>query len=297
MISGSRPSGPPLDACVVILNYNGGSLVLEAMRAALAGEALRLGVVVVDNGSTDGSIESMERQWDALAERGHPLLLLRAGANLGYPGGNNLGLYALPARYIVLLNNDAIVAPGALAALVRFMDATPRAGACGPRLIWPDGRPQPFSHGREPTPAYLVRRAFARRAGRHLHHWAGERPRAVDWVAGTCLCLRAAALSEVGMLDEDIFMYFEDMDLCLRLRRRGWGVCFVPSVTVTHHNSPSYADRARRAHYYEGLAHFYSRHYGRPAGLAIRLSAAARLLLDPEDAGNGVAVSPPRSPG
>jgi GT2 family glycosyltransferase len=91
--------------------------------------------------------------------------------------------------------------------------------------------------------------------------------------------LRAAALAEVGTLDEGIFMYFEDTDLCLRMRRRGWLVYFVPGAAVTHYNKPSYADRARRANYYRGLSHYYARHYGRLAGLAIRLTAGARLLF------------------
>jgi N-acetylglucosaminyl-diphospho-decaprenol L-rhamnosyltransferase len=266
---------PALDCCVVILNYNGGALVGDVLWAVLASESVRLGVVVVDNGSTDGSLETLEQIGNGVPDHcaGRRLVFLRAEANLGYPGGNNLGLYALPARYIVLLNSDAIVGPRTLASLIGFMDRTPRAGACGPRLDWP------FSHGGEPTPAYLLRRALARRMGRYLHAWAGDCPRAVDWVAGTCLCLRAAALAEVGMLDEGIFMYFEDMDLCRRLRGRGWRVYFVPSVAVTHHNKPSYADRARQANYYRSLAHFYARHYGRPASLAIWLASRARLLL------------------
>lgn len=269
-----------LDVCVVMLNYNGGALACEALRAVLASEDVSLGVAVVDNGSTDGSAEALERMAATLpAARARPLVFLLAGANLGYPAGNNLGLFALPARYILLLNPDAVVGARTIATLVHFMDATPRAGACAPRLSWPDGSPQSFSHGDEPTPVYLLRRALAQRAGRQLHDWDGDRPRVVDWVAGTCLCLRAAALSEVGLLAEDIFMYFEDIDLCLRLRRRGWRVYFVPTLAVTHHNTPSYADRARRANYYRGLSYFYRRHYGRPAGLVITLAARARLAL------------------
>jgi GT2 family glycosyltransferase len=82
--------------------------------------------------------------------------------------------------------------------------------------------------------------------------------------------LRSAALAQVGLLDEAIFMYFEDNDLCLRLRRHGWEVFFVPGATVRHFNRPSYGDRARRQRYYAGLAHFYTRHYGVAAGLTVR---------------------------
>jgi GT2 family glycosyltransferase len=281
MVGSAPRSAPLLDVCVVIVNYNGGALLGDVLRAALSSDGVRLGVVVVDNGSTDGSIEAMEQlvRRFGLPAPARPPVVLRAGANLGFAAGNNLGLYALPARYILLLNYDAIVEPRTIASLVRFMDDTPHAGACGPRLNWPDGRPQSFSHGGDPTPAYLLRRALARRAGRPMHDWGGDLPRQVDWVAGTCLCLRAAALAEVGLLSERIFMYFEDADLCLRMRQRGWRVYFVPTAAMTHHNTPSYADRARRANYYRGLSYFYARHYGRASGLALWALARARLLL------------------
>ena len=189
----------------------------------------------------------------------------------------------------MLLNPDAIVEPETLPAMLRFMDAHPEVGASGPRLSWPDGTVQPFSHGGDPTPAYLWRRSRARRAGRQLHDWGGVAdgqvtgasgaPRPVDWVAGTCLMVRAAALGEVGLLDERIFMYFEDNDLCLRLRNRGWPVYFLPEVEVRHHNRPSYADRRRVRSYYRGLARFYATHYGRAAGMAVRVAGEAGGLL------------------
>jgi N-acetylglucosaminyl-diphospho-decaprenol L-rhamnosyltransferase len=269
-----------LDLSVIVLNYNGGALAGDVLRAALAFNGVRMGVVVVDNASTDDSLHGMRQVAASLPEktREHPVVFLRSSENLGYPGGNNLGLFALHARYILLLNSDAIVTPDTFAQLVAFMDARPRAGACGPRLNWPDGTAQPFSYGGDPTPLYLLRRALAQRPGRFLHDWAGTSPREVDWVAGTCLCLRAAALAEVGMLDERIFMYFEDNDICARLRYRGWPTYFVPAASLVHHNKPTKADRPRRERYYRGLSQFYTRHYGPLAGLAIRVATRGRLL-------------------
>jgi GT2 family glycosyltransferase len=280
-VTDTQPPIPALDLSVVLLNYNGGALAGDVLRAALASEGVRLGVVVVDNASNDGSLDGMRQVVASLPEdaRVHPVVFLRPDQNLGYPGGNNLGLYALHARYLLLLNGDAVVEPDTFAQLVGFMDATPRAGACGPRLNWPDGAAQPFSHGGNPTPLYLLRRALAQRSGRYLHDWDGGEPREVDWVAGTCLCLRAAALAEVGILDERIFMYFEDTDICARLRQRGWPAYFVPSASLVHHNKPSMADRPRRERYYRGLSQYYTRHYGPLAGLAMRVATGGRLLL------------------
>jgi hypothetical protein len=281
MTSNPRPAPPLLDLSVILLNYNGGALAGEVLRAALASEGIRMGVVVVDNASGDGSLNTMRQVVATLPDgaRDRPVVFLRSTENLGYPGGNNLGLYALRACYILLLNNDAVVEPQTFARLVGFMDTTPRAGACGPRLNWPDGTAQPFSHGGDPTPLYLLRRALAQRSGGYLHDWAGARPREVDWVAGTCLCLRAAALAEVGLLDERIVMYFEDTDICARLRHNGWPSYFVPSAALIHHNKPSKADRPRRETYYRGLSQFYRRHYGPLAGLFIRIATRTRLLL------------------
>ena len=311
-----RASSPVLDLCIVVLNYNGGALLGNAVEAAARQTGLSCAVVVVDNASTDGSFDLLAARvaatepWrDGAQGGGTPdvhggrYLLLRAGQNRGYAAGNNLGLFGFPARYIVLLNPDAIVNPETLPTMLRFMDAHPEVGACGPRLSWPDGTVQPFSHGGDPTPTYLWRRSRARRAGRQLHDWGGtaegdERPRPVEWVAGTCLMVRATALEEVGFLDERIFMYFEDNDLCLRLRNRGWAVYFLPEVEVRHHNRPSYADRRRVRSYYRGLARFYATHHGRVAGLAVRAAGEVAALLrkaQPE-ATNHVRIHRPRVP-
>lgn len=272
--------GTLLDLCIVVLNYNGGALLASAVEAAAHQPGLACAVVVVDSASTDGSFDALAAGRAASDGHGGRYLLLRAGQNRGYAAGNNLGLFGFPARYIVLLNPDAIVDVGTLPAMLGFMDAHPEVGACGPRLSWPDGTAQPFSHGGDPTPAYLWRRSRARRSGRQLHDWGeGGAPRPVDWVAGTCLMVRATALGQVGLLDERIFMYFEDNDMCLRLRNRGWAVYFLPEVAVRHHNRPSYADRRRVRSYYRGMARFYATHYGRAAGLAVRAAGETAALL------------------
>ena len=262
------------DVSVVILNFNGGALVRQVAEAVLASVGVRSALVVVDNGSEDGSDQVLE---DLVGRDPSRSLFLRAGGNIGFAAGNNLALWSMPARAVCLLNNDALVEPDTLAALLDHLDRHPGVGACGPKLLRADGQPQSFSHGDDPSPWYLLRRAFARGRGYNLHAWAGDRPRPVDWVAGTCLMVRTCALNRVGLMDEGIFMYFEDNDLCKRLRDRGFEVDFVPTLAVRHLNQPSMADLPRRKRYYTGLARFYDRHYGRAAGILIRLSTAIRL--------------------
>lgn len=272
----SAAASRSLDACVVILNYNGGELLERVVAAVERSQGVSLGIAVVDNASRDDSMQGLAARTGA----GSPLLL-RMPCNLGYAAGNNLGVFGFAARYVVLLNNDALVEPSTLATLVRFMDAHPRAGACGPALLWPDGAPQAFSHGDDPTPRYLARRALARRTGRDLHSWGGTEPLRTGWVAGTCMVLRRDALSQVGLLDARIFMYFEDNDLCLRLRRQRWDVYLVPAAHVRHFNRVSYGDRARVRRYYRGLTYFYRKHYGLLPSLLVGAAARVRGLLRP----------------
>jgi len=273
----------PFDCCVVIVNYNGGALLQRVRSAAEASTGLRLRLVVVDNASTDGSIASLlqERAAAAPLPAKEHVLILQCPQNRGFSAGNNLGLFGMAARYVLLLNCDAVVEPTTLATLVAFMDSHPTAGACAPRLCWPNGESQPYSYGGDPTPLYLFRRLLAHRAGRQLHAWDGRKPKRVDWVAATCILLRPKALATIGLLDEGIFMYFEDNDLCLRLRKRGWKIYFVPTTSVRHHNKPSFADRKRRASYANGLARFYSRHYGFLAGVGIQVLMRLRRFVSP----------------
>ncbi len=264
------------DLCVVVLNFNGGELVCKVAEAVWASTGVQAALVVVDNGSDDGSDRQLEELIRLHAARS---VFIRSGDNIGFAAGNNLGLWSLPARAVCLLNYDAVLEPTTLAVLLDHLDRRPEVGACGPKLVASDGLPQSFSHGDDPSPLYLGRRALAHRRGRTLHVWDGDRPRRVDWVAGTCLMVRTSAIDRVGLLDEGVFMYFEDNDYCKRLRDRGFFVDFVPTTSVCHFNRPSAQDKPRRKRYYKGLARFYDRHYGKTAGALIRVLSGLRLTF------------------
>ena len=187
--------------------------------------------------------------------------------NLGFARANNQGIRASQGRYVVLLNSDTVVPPGALEALVAFMDAHPEAGVVGPRLLRPDGTPQPYAFGGDPTLGYLLRRGVNRLLFRRpLHDWATDAIQEVDWVSGACLMARRAAIDQAGLLDETIFMYFEDNDWCLRIRQAGWKVYYNPQAAITHIGGQSLAQNpaARRA-YGDSLRYFYAKHYSLPA--------------------------------
>jgi GT2 family glycosyltransferase len=256
---------------VIVVSWNVRDLLrdcLLALPAATAG--LVAEVIVVDNASDDGSAEMVEAAFPRV-------MLLRNDANVGFARANNRGMAAARGRHLVLLNSDTVAHPNSITDMVRFLDERPRAGAASPRLLRPDGTPQPYAFGDDPTPRYLLRRALAHKRRRHLHDWDAGEPIEAGWVSGACLVARREAVEQVGGLDERIFMYFEDNDWCRRMRLRGWEVWYNPRAEITHIGGAGLNQNPRaRAAYYESLAYFYRKHYGPIAGAIMRLLVGVR---------------------
>jgi len=233
---------PPKWAAVVV-NYEAGELLSACVRSLLADDPGPDGagtpeVVVVDNGSTDGSIAALRAALPAdLAE----VRILTPGRNLGYAAAANVGIAATTAPVVAVCNPDLDVAPGTGAAMVARFDAEPDLAALGPRIENPDGSLYPSAR-RDPGIGDAIghalfgivapRNRFTRRY-RQLD-LDPARPRDVDWVSGAMLYLRRRALTSVGGWDERYFMYMEDVDLCWRLRRLGWRVAYEPAGRATH---------------------------------------------------------------
>ncbi len=258
------------DLSVVIVSWNTADLLRDCLASLLAradGEGLE--IIVVDNASSDGSADMVQREFP----QAH---LVRNDHNLGFACATNRGIRTSQGRYVLLLNSDTRTSTGALRALAEFMESHVDAGACGPRLIRPNGEPQPYGFGGDPTPGYLIRRALSRLLLRRaLHDWGTERVQKVDWVSGACVLARRTAIEQVGLLDEAMFMYFEDNDWCLRMRQAGWSVYYDPLVTVVHLGGRSPADSpgAGKA-YSRSLEYFYRKHYGPLAQAWLRAGLA-----------------------
>lgn len=241
---------------VIIVNWNTKTLLQNCLRSLVAAGGYISKTIVVDNASTDGSSE--------MVVRGFPQVkLIRNSANMGFSAASNQGIHASTGRYVLLLNSDTIVPEGALEELACFVDDHPEIGACGPRLVRPDGTPQPYAFGSDPTPGYLLARGLNRLLlHRYLHDWATDTVQEVDWVSGACLMVRREAIAQAGLLDENIFMYFEDNDWCLRIRQCGWKVYYNPQVSIIHIGGQSLAQNpAARQAYYCSLNYFYAKHY------------------------------------
>ena len=246
------------DLSIIIVSWNTCDLLLQCLRTlADTPGNLSVEVTVVDNGSTDGTAAAVKHAF-AWAK------VIRIPTNQGFAAGNNVGIKSSTGRYVMLLNSDTLVSPGALTGLVEFMERHRDVGAVGPRLLQSNGKPQPFAFGGDPTPGYLVRRGLFRLVlKRALYDWNTNQVQTVNWVSGACLLARREAIEKTGLLDENMFMYFEDNDWCLRIRRAGWTVCYNPQVAVIHLGGQSLKQNpaARRA-YYQSLDYFYAKHYG-----------------------------------
>jgi len=264
-----RQSDPQLS--VVIVNWNTRDLLVRCIDAI--GEhapSVDYDIWVVDNASTDGSVEHLrrERPW---------VQLIEAGSNLGFARANNWAMAACRGRYILLLNSDAFLLPGTLDALLATASVTDKVGVVGAQLLNPDGS---FQAGASPFPTLwselLVLTTLGRRLyGQHFPSAAPDArrdPRPVEYVEGACLLVCREAFDDVGGLDEGYFMYAEEVDWCFRMQRAGWEVWYAPAAQVVHLGGASSANRRpqREADLYRSRVRFFRQHRGNAQALALK---------------------------
>jgi len=211
--------------------------------------------------------------------------LIENRENVGFARANNQGIAQATGRYVLLLNPDTEVRPGALDALTAFMEAHPRACAAGARLLNADGSLQASCHpmltpGREFWRLLFLERLVPR-ATYPMARWDAQTPRRVEVIKGACLLLRRQALDQIGLLDESYFMYTEEMDLCYRLTQVGWELWWVPEAQVVHHGEASsrQAAEAMYVQLYRSKVQFY-RKFGGEARAA-RFKCFVRLAYWP----------------
>ncbi len=224
------------DVSIIIVSFNTREVLRECLQSVLKEcTALRAEILVVENASTDGSGEMLERDFPQVT-------VLKSQINLGFGGANNLALEVARGRYFVLLNSDAFFSTGALALAVKHMDEQPECGLGGCRLVGRDGESQPSSRCfHTVTNDAVVLSGLAakfpksRFFGRFDRTWANPlEPATVDWVPGAFSILRPAMLEKIGLFDTNFFLYYEEVDLCLRFRRAGFDVWYWPDIVVVH---------------------------------------------------------------
>jgi GT2 family glycosyltransferase len=211
--------------------------------------------------------------------------------NLGFARANNQAIPMCSGRYILLLNPDTRVEPGALETLLSFMESRPEVGAAGARLINADGTLYASCQTAPSLRRELWRlfhlEAVRAYAGYRMVDWDVAKPRLVDVIQGACMLLRRDALDQVGLLDEDFFIYSEEVDLCHRLRAADWQIWWVPQARVIHHGGQSTRQVATPMflRLYQGKVLYFRKNHGRVAArvykLILLLAALPRLALGP----------------
>lgn len=228
------PGAPQVS--VIIVSFNTRELLKSCIETLLPEVAdLAAEVIVIDNASRDGSADMIEREFPRVR-------LSRSEVNLGFAGANNVGFRMARGRYVVLLNSDAFLAPGALRKGITRMERTPRVALAGAKLVGRDGALQPSAR-RFPTPldeffalsGLAARFPRSRLFGRLDRTWADpDRDAEVDWVPGAFAIVRRSVLEALGEFDERYFLYYEEVDLCRRIRAAGHAVAYWPEMVVIH---------------------------------------------------------------
>lgn len=235
----------PIPLLVVIVNYRTPALTIDSLRS-LVGEVQSLPgtrVVVTDNKSGDGSVEQIKNAIETEGW-GEWATFMPLELNGGFAYGNNAAIRPAlqstnPPPYVLLLNPDTVVRPGALKTLVDFMNEHPDVGIAGSRLEDPDGTPQRSAFRFHTVFSELD---FGLRLGvvsKLLSKWVVAPPPSdethqTDWVAGASMIIRREVFDATGLMDEDYFMYYEEMDFCLQAKRAGWSCWYVPQSRVVH---------------------------------------------------------------
>lgn len=231
-----------VDLSIIIVSFNTKELTTECIQSIVDNvKTLNYEIIVVDNDSKDGSVEHIKKLFPTV-------LLVPSSKNLGFSKANNLGIKSAKGRYVLFLNSDTVVYPGALEHMVDFMDKTPDAGASTCFLKLTNGKLDDAAHRGFPTPWRALThfsglsRIFAKSMlfnGYHLGYCEVDKIHKIDVLAGAFMLVRREAGDEAGWWDEDYFFYGEDIDFCYSLAQKGWKVYFVPEVTVLHYKGAS----------------------------------------------------------
>lgn len=268
-----------MDLSVIIVNWNTKNLLYQCLESVYQMiHNLEFEVYVVDNGSTDGTEVMIKTRFPQV-------IFMKNQMNLGFSKANNQALGRSKGKYLLLLNPDTQIKEGAIEGLFSFMEYHPKAGILGVQLLNSDGSKQNSianlpSLATELLNKRLLRWLFPKRfPGKERDY---HEPIEVDSVIGACLMMRHEAMEQVGLLDEDYFLFFEETDWCYRIKKAGWKVYHVPQAEIYHFQGKSAEKDIKRAkvEYYRSRYHFFKKHRGRLQWFILHIGLAVRLKIN-----------------
>ena len=289
------------DLTISIVSYNTKSLLKDCLNSVYKNtKGINYEIIVVDNNSNDGSAGMVEKEFPQV-------ILIRNKENVGFAKANNQAFSLSRGKYFLLLNSDTIVLLRSIRRLVEFMDSHPEAGVVGCKLFYPDGSVQPwacissnvwsslwlalfglFNIKRllpDPRLRRFLGKYFRRIVGKSVdsylsHYWDHRPVQEVDQVSGACLLARRSAIEETGLLDENFFMYGEDVDCCIRIKQKGWKVYLLSDIKVIHYTSQSFKETPYHSlvQRYKSMYYFFEKHYGRKAVTLLKILVISSML-------------------
>jgi GT2 family glycosyltransferase len=263
-----------MDVSIIILNYNTCELTLNAIQSVYDSQTTSsYEIIVVDNHSSDASVTEIKRRYPDVR-------LIENLRNDGFSKGNNIGIKLATGRYILLLNSDTIMGFDSLQTMIAFMDQNVPVGAAGCKIVLPDGSLDKACKRGFPTPSASFYYAFgfsklfpkvARFNQYQLGYLDPNQDYPVDCLVGAFMMVRKQAIDQVGMLDEDFFMYGEDIDWCYRIKKGGWQIHYYPYTQIVHHKGASSRRKPFKIifEFHRAMYLFHRKHYQQKYNIAV----------------------------
>lgn len=267
---------------VVIVSYNVRYYLEQCLASVMkATEGMDCEVIVVDNDSTDGTLDYLKQRIP------EDVIFIESNHNLGFARANNIAIRQSQGEYVLLLNPDTFVGEQSIRQVVDFMDAHPKAGGAGVMMHNSDGTLAMESRRGLPTPCVSLQKMLGFSERYYMKHLSWDEPGRIDVMSGAFCMLRRKALDEVGLLDEDFFMYGEDIDLSYRITQGGYENWYVPAPIVHYKGESTQKSSYRYVHvFYQAMLIFFRKHYGHlsflvtaPIKAAIYLRALIALVM------------------
>ncbi|NEW07098.1 glycosyltransferase family 2 protein [Paenibacillus sp. SYP-B3998] len=273
-----------MDLSIIIVNYNTRELTLKCIHSVLASTpSYSYEIILIDNASSDGTIQAVEEQFPQVT-------CIANKENVGFSKANNQGIKIAKGRYVLLLNSDTVVQTDTLDIMLRFMDAHPTVGASGCKIVLPDGSLDKACKRGFPTPSASFYYAFGfsklfpnnpRFNQYQLGYLDADQEYPIDSLVGAFMLVRREAIDQVGMLDEEFFMYGEDIDWCYRIKQAGWVNYYYPRTQIIHYKGASSRKKPYKIIYefHRAMILFHKKHFQRQYSWPINVMVFAGVGL------------------
>ena len=278
-----------MELSIIIVNYNTKELLRQTMQSVIdTASNVAYEIIVIDNASNDESCELIK------AKFADTVILIQNKENEGYAKANNKGIAIAKGKYILLLNSDTVVLKDCIKKCIDYMDKHKQMGVLGCKILLPDGKLDRACKRGFPTPEaslfYMLKLdklyPKSQKFGRYNLTYIGEdQISEVDSLVGAFMMVRSEAIKEIGLLDEDFFMYGEDIDWCYRIKKAGWKVVYYPLAKIIHYKGASSKKRRFRTIYefHRAMFLFYNKHYIKKYNpiitLLVYLGISIKLIL------------------